>query len=176
MSRVLAFVPIAFLALVLAASAFVLTRNAQPPTVTAGQLGRPAPAYALARLEGGAPIQNDAFRGRTYVINLFGSYCVPCRAEHAQLLALKARGVPILGVAYKDRPNEAAAFLNALGNPYEVTGLDANGRFGLDLGIAGVPETFVIGPDGRILAVHRGPLADEEMVAREILPALAPRT
>ena len=85
-------------------------------------------------------------------------------------------GVPILGVAYKDRPNEAAAFLNALGNPYEVTGLDANGRFGLDLGIAGVPETFVIGPDGRILAVHRGPLADEAMVAREILPALTPRT
>jgi cytochrome c biogenesis protein CcmG/thiol:disulfide interchange protein DsbE len=110
--------------------------------------------------------------GRAYVINMFASWCTPCRAEHPRLMQLRAAGVEILGVAYKDRPGAAAQFLNELGDPFRHVALDPDGRFGLDLGIAGVPETFVVGADGTIRAVHRGPLT-EDAIERTIRPALA---
>jgi len=172
MRRWLSFIPIVALLLVIAASIFVLTRPSAPPSITAGVLGRPAPSYALARLNGGTPVRNAEFAGRTHIINVFASYCLPCRAEHAQLLSLKARGVPLLGVAYKDQPQEAQAFLSTLGDPFEAVALDPDGRFGLELGIAGMPETFVVDGQGRIRAVIRGPITDEIM-NRDILPALA---
>jgi cytochrome c biogenesis protein CcmG/thiol:disulfide interchange protein DsbE len=86
-------------------------------------------------------------------------------------MTLRAGGVEIVGVAYKDRPEAAARFLEELGNPFSATALDPQGRFGLDLGIVGVPETFVIGADGTVRAVHRGPLT-RAAVESEILPAL----
>jgi cytochrome c biogenesis protein CcmG/thiol:disulfide interchange protein DsbE len=86
-------------------------------------------------------------------------------------MQLKARGTPILGVAYKDAPARAKALLNELGDPFAQVGLDPNGRFGLEIGVAGVPETFVIGGDGRVRALVRGPLTDE-VVRTRILPAL----
>jgi cytochrome c biogenesis protein CcmG/thiol:disulfide interchange protein DsbE len=79
--------------------------------------------------------------------------------------------VEIVGVAYKDRPEASQAFLNELGNPFSVVGQDPEGRFALELGVMGVPETFVIGADGAIRAAYRGPLTDEA-VRDEILPAL----
>lgn len=112
--------------------------------------------------------------GRAYVINMFASWCTPCRAEHPQLMALRERGVEIVGVAYKDRPEASARFLQELGDPFRVVALDPDGRFGLELGIAGVPETFVIGPDGSIRAAYRGPLT-EDVVESTILPALEAR-
>ena len=86
----------------------------------------------------------------------------------------EARGVQIIGIAYKDQPSETSEFLDELGNPFSEIGLDPDGRFGLQLGVAGVPETFVISGDGRIIAVHRGPLTPQ-IVQREILPALNAR-
>jgi cytochrome c biogenesis protein CcmG/thiol:disulfide interchange protein DsbE len=86
-------------------------------------------------------------------------------------MALQAGGVEIIGVAYKDRPEAAARFLVELGDPYSVVALDPEGRFGLELGMAGVPETFVIGADGTVQAVHRGPLTPE-VIEETILPAL----
>jgi cytochrome c biogenesis protein CcmG/thiol:disulfide interchange protein DsbE len=86
-------------------------------------------------------------------------------------MALQAGGVQILGVAYKDRPEAASRFLSELGDPFSEVGLDPEGRFGLELGLTGVPETFVIGADGEIKAVHRGPLT-QEVVERTIIPAL----
>ena len=172
MRRWLAFAPVLLLVLLIAVSAFVLMRGGSHDRVSAGAIGRQAPTYSLAQLGGGAPVTNADFQGRPHLINMFASWCVPCRAEHPQLLALKARGVTILGVAYKDRPQDTRAYLNALTDPFAAVALDPDGRYGLDLGIAGVPETFVIGADGRIRAVVRGPLT-EENVARDILPALA---
>ena len=102
---------------------------------------------------------------------LVSEWCTPCRAEHPQLMALRRQGVDIVGIAYKDRPGAAAAFLNELGDPFTDVALDPEGRFGLELGITGVPETFVIGPDGVIRAAYRGPLT-EEVVRDTILPAL----
>ena len=169
--RWMAFVPLLALLALVGISVFLLTREGERERFTEGMIGQPAPAYALARLEGGAPLTGDERRGRAYVVNLFASWCAPCRAEHPQLMALRRQGVDIVGVAYKDHPDAAAAFLTELGNPFADVGLDPEGRFGLELGITGVPETFVIGPDGVIRAAYRGPLT-EEVVRDTILPAL----
>lgn len=175
MKRLTPFIPLLALALIVMMAAALLLRGGGPAaTITAGEAGRPAPIYALARLGGGALMRNEDMRGRTHIINMFASWCVPCRAEHPQLMALKARGVEIVGIAYKDQPSEASEFLAELGNPFRDVGLDPDGRFGLQLGIAGVPETFVVSADGRILAVHRGPLTPH-IVQSEILPALNAR-
>lgn len=167
----MAFVPLLALLALVGVSIFLLTREGERERFTEGMIGQPAPAYALARLEGSEPLTGDERRGRAYVVNLFASWCGPCRAEHPQLMALRRQGVEIVGVAYKDRPEAAGAFLNELGNPFSDVGLDPEGRFGLELGITGVPETFVIGPDGVIRAAYRGPLT-EAVVRDTILPAL----
>jgi cytochrome c biogenesis protein CcmG/thiol:disulfide interchange protein DsbE len=174
MNRWLAFLPLVALALLVIVGAFMLTREGERETFSEGRIGRPAPAYALAPLGEGAPVTSEAFAGRAYVVNVFASWCTPCRAEHPQLMALQASGVEIVGVAYKDRPEATAAFLNGLGDPFTAVGQDPEGRFALELGIVGVPETFVIGPDGTIRAVHRGPLTPE-IIESTIRPALSAR-
>lgn len=171
MKRALAFAPLALLALLVLASALLLTRAGDRETVTAGQIGRPAPAYTLARLGGGEPVSSQAMAGRAYLINIFASWCTPCRGEHPYLTQLAEQGVPIVGVASKDQPENAARFLAELGDPFAAVALDRDGRFALELGAAGVPETFVVGADGAIRAVHRGPLAPE-VIESDILPAL----
>jgi cytochrome c biogenesis protein CcmG/thiol:disulfide interchange protein DsbE len=171
MSRALAIIPLAALAVLVAISVMLLTREGERETISEGLIGRPAPSYALTRLGGGDLVTSDAVAGRAYVINVFASWCTPCRAEHPQLMALQAGGVEIVGVAYKDRPGAAAQFLNELGDPFDAVAMDPDGRFALELGIVGVPETFVIGADGRVRAAHRGPLTPEAVEAI-ILPAL----
>lgn len=174
MKRALAFVPLAALVCLIALAAFMLSRGGERELFSSGLIGRQVPAFELQRLDGGAPISNADLAGRAHVVNLFASWCAPCRVEHPLLMQLRADGVPIVGVAYKDAPGAAAQFLNELGDPYAVVALDPEGRFGLDLGIAGVPETFVVGADGTVRAVHRGPLT-EDVIRGEILPALDAR-
>jgi len=174
MNRWLAFVPVVALVILVALAAFMLTRETERETFSAGRIGRAAPTYALPPLDGEQLVTSDAFAGRAYVVNMFASWCTPCRAEHPQLMALQASGVEILGVAYKDRPDATRAFLGDLGNPFTRVGQDPDGRFGIELGVVGVPETFVVGPDGTIRAVHRGPLT-AEVIEQTIRPALAAR-
>jgi cytochrome c biogenesis protein CcmG/thiol:disulfide interchange protein DsbE len=174
MNRWAAFAPLLVLALIIIAGAILLVRPGERPTFSTGLIGQPAPAYALPRLDEGPVVSAADHPPGAYVINLFASWCVPCRAEHEQLLALQAAGVHVVGVAYKDAPEDATRFLQELGDPYVAVGLDREGRFGLDMGATGVPETYVIGADGRIRAVHRGPLT-EDILNREILPALNAR-
>lgn len=171
MNRIWAFVPLVALLALIVAGAFLLLRGGEREAFTTGLVGQQAPAFALARLDGGAPLTNADMAGRTYVINLFASWCTPCRAEHPLLMELEAQGVEIVGVAYKDRPEASAQFLTSLGDPYRTVVMDRDGRFGLDVGLIGVPETYVIGPDGVIRAAYRGPLTPE-IVEREIMPAL----
>lgn len=171
MNRWAAFAPLIVLGVLVIVSALLLLRGGERETFSAGMIGRPAPAYVLEALGGGEPVTAASRAGRPYVINLFASWCAPCRVEHPQLMALQQRGVQIVGVAYKDRPENTARFLNELGNPFAAVALDPQGRFGLELGVAGVPETFVIGPDGAVRAVHRGPLT-ESVVRDVIAPAL----
>lgn len=171
MKRFVAFLPLALLAILVALSAFMLLRGGERETVSAGQIGRPQPTYALSRLGGGDLVTSDDLAGRAHIINLFASWCTPCRAEHPVLMELRDQDVAIIGIAYKDEPEDAAGFLRELGEPFTAIGLDPEGRFGLELGMAGVPETFVIGPNGTIRAVHRGPLTPD-VVERTIMPAL----
>jgi cytochrome c biogenesis protein CcmG/thiol:disulfide interchange protein DsbE len=170
--RLLAFAPLIALAALVLIGALLLVRGQTREHFSTGEAMRAAPVYSLERLGGGAPLSNTDLSGRAHLVNLFASWCTPCRAEHPQLMALRARGVEIVGVAYKDRPAATAAFLNELGNPFSAVGLDPNGRFALELGTTGVPETFVISADGRILAIYRGPLTPE-VVEDVIEPALA---
>lgn len=170
--RLWSLLPILLLVGLIVAAAFVLLRGGARETVSDGRIGRTAPSFALTSLDGGDLVTSDQFRGRAHVVNFFASWCTPCRAEHPQLMALKAQGATILGVAYKDRPENAAGFLRELGDPFSATALDPEGRYALELGLAGaVPETFVIGPDGTVRAVHRGPLTPE-VAADVIWPAL----
>jgi cytochrome c biogenesis protein CcmG, thiol:disulfide interchange protein DsbE len=171
MKRLLSLAPLIALAALVVVSVILLTRGGERETFSGGLIGRPAPEFSLARLDGGPPLTNADMRGRAYVINMFASWCTPCRAEHPQLMALEASGVEIVGVAYKDAPAATARFLTELGDPFRAVALDPDGRFGLDVGIMGVPETFVVGADGTIRAVHRGPLTPED-VQSTILPAL----
>lgn len=169
--RVIAFVPLLALIALVAVAIVLLTREGERDRFTEGMVGQPAPTYALTNLEGGPLVTSDDRRGRAYIINLFASWCTPCRAEHPQLMALQRQGVEIVGVAYKDRPDASAAFLAELGNPFSVVAMDPEGRFGLEVGVTGVPETVVVGSDGVIRAAYRGPLT-EEAVRDVILPAL----
>lgn len=169
--RLIAFVPLAALVILIVVGALLLTREGEREQFTAGMVGRPAPTFALTRLDGGEMLTSDDMRGRSYVVNLFASWCTPCRAEHPQLMAMRQRGIEIVGIAYKDRREASMTFLTELGDPFSVVAMDPEGRFGLELGVTGVPETFVIGPDGIIRAAYRGPLTTEA-VQSEILPAL----
>lgn len=174
MNRWAAFAPLIVLALIVIAGAILLVRPGERATFSAGLIGQPAPAYSLPRLGEGAPVTDAEHPPGVYIINLFASWCVPCRAEHDQLLAMRTAGIHVVGIAYKDAPEDTARFLQELGDPYVAVGLDREGRFGLDMGATGVPETYVIGADGRVRAVHRGPLTGD-IINREILPALRAR-
>lgn len=173
MNRLLAFVPILALLAVVAVGAFLLLRDdgGAREKFTTGMVGRPAPAYALARLGGGEPVVSDALRGRAHLVNVFASWCTPCRAEHPQLMQLRESGVEIVGVAYKDKPADTARFIAELGDPFSAVGIDRDGRLGLQFGATGAPETYVIGADGTVRAAYRGPLTPR-VVESVILPAL----
>ena len=99
--------------------------------------------------------------GKPMVLNLFASWCAPCRLEHEQLMALKARGIKVVGIAYKDAPVKTRAFLEELGDPFDLVLVDQLGKAGLDLGVSGVPETFVVDAYGVIKHKVSGPILTE---------------
>jgi cytochrome c biogenesis protein CcmG/thiol:disulfide interchange protein DsbE len=156
--------------------------------VPSALIGKPAPSITLAVLDGlqreGRPVPNfamaDLARGRATIVNVFASWCAPCRVEHPFLVAMaeseavKAGKVALVGLNYKDEAQNARRFLGALGNPYSAVGTDQAGRAAIEWGVYGVPETFVIAGDGRILEKHVGPL-DAQAAGRILARALAGR-
>jgi cytochrome c biogenesis protein CcmG/thiol:disulfide interchange protein DsbE len=132
-----------------------------PHVEPAALVGKPAPRIALAPLSGGAPVAVGRARPGAYLVNFFASWCLPCRQEHPVLLALKTQGVPVVGIAYRDTPDAAAVLLKTLNDPYVQVLSDPDGRAGVEYGISGVPETFVVGADGKVLAKHTGPLTPD---------------
>jgi cytochrome c biogenesis protein CcmG/thiol:disulfide interchange protein DsbE len=100
------------------------------------------------------------------ILNVFASWCAPCRVEHPRLLELQAQGIHVVGVAYKDDPAATRAFLEELGDPYALVLVDRDGRAGLDLGISGVPETYAVDAQGIIVAKHAGSLLTDAEVER----------
>ena len=149
------------IAICLAIGVFLLLGLYRDPTLVPSPLvGKPVPPFALDPVKGRTlGLSSQDLRGEVSLVNVFASWCVACRQEHGLLLALGREGaVPIHGLNYKDAPDAAAAWLDALGDPYTRTGADLDGRTGLDWGVYGVPETFVVDGDGRIAYKHIGPV------------------
>lgn len=137
-------------------------------------IDRPAPEFSLANLQdGGAPFTDGDLRaGEVTVVNLFASWCGPCKLEHPELVKLAALGdVRLYGVAYRDEPSAASRMLGELGNPFAKVGLDQDGQASLRWGVSGVPETFVVAGDGTVVYKHVGPIQNSDL-DKKILPAI----
>lgn len=145
-----------------------------PSEIPSVLIGKPAPAINLPALEGSnRPALDDAaIEGKFTLVNVFASWCIPCRAEHPYLLELsKDPAINLVGINYKDKPANALKFLNELGNPYAAIGVDENGAEAIDWGVYGIPETFVVGADGTIIFKKIGPI-DQASYEKEILPVI----
>lgn len=137
-------------------------------------IGQPVPEFSLPPVGGqGEGLSSADLRGEVSLVNVWASWCVPCRTEMPLLLELAtADTVKIYGINYKDDAQAALSFLNELGDPYTRMGADTNGRVAIDWGVYGVPETFIVDAAGRIAYKHIGPF-DERSLREEILPVVA---
>lgn len=146
-----------------------LTRD--PQELPSALIGTPVPEFSLPPVQGRMlGLSNADLRGEVSLVNVFASWCTACRYEHPLFMRLKAEGiVPIHGLNYKDAPEDAAAWLDELGDPYMRTGADRDGRVAIEWGVYGVPETFVVDREGRIAFKQVGPVTPE-VLEREILP------
>ena len=146
-----------------------LTRD--PRELPSTLIGRQVPRFSLPPVQGRTLRLSDAdLRGEVSLVNFFASWCVACRAEHPLLTAM-ARTVTIHGINYKDAPADAARWLDTLGDPYTRTGADRDGRVGIEWGLYGVPETYVVSADGRVMYKLAGPLT-EQIRDAAILPLI----
>ncbi len=157
------------------ALAIILARGLRldPHEVPSPLIDKPAPAFALGRLDDASKtIRLEDMRGKVWMLNVWASWCVSCREEHPLLVEFsKKHLVPIYGLDYKDQRADASGWLARFGNPYDASLFDAEGRVGIDFGVYGVPETFIIDQAGVIRMKHIGPLT-EEALATKIEPFL----
>jgi cytochrome c biogenesis protein CcmG, thiol:disulfide interchange protein DsbE len=170
MRRLLYLIPVVVFGAVGIGLAVGLTRD--PGTLPSALLDQPVPAFELPGLDGGDGFSSEDLKGRVTLVNVFASWCVPCRVEHPVLMRLAEEGVPIFGINYKDPADQAKAWLADLGNPFEKIGVDRDGRVGIEWGVYGVPETFVVDAEGRIRHRHVGPIQARDLEGT-LLPILA---
>lgn len=151
--------------------AFGLTQD--PKKVPSPLIGKPAPTFTLPQLHNpSASFGPEDFKGKVWVLNVWASWCVSCRAEHEYITQLsRLKLVDVVGLDYKDDPADGRRWLQQFGNPYRLSVVDADGRVGIDWGVYGVPETFIIGKDGLIKHKHIGPV-NEKSLHEEIVPMI----
>jgi cytochrome c biogenesis protein CcmG/thiol:disulfide interchange protein DsbE len=143
-----------------------------PREVPSPLIGKPAPEFTLPELKDTSrQLSHTDFQGKVSLLNVWATWCVSCRAEHPLLMQLARQGVTIYGLDYKDSREDAQRWLQRFGDPYVANAFDADGRVGIDWGVYGTPETFVIDQQGIIRHKHIGPLT-EEAIQREILPLI----
>ena len=163
-------IPVAILALLLVLLGIGLKLD--PREVPSPLIGKPAPAFELPLLDREATLTPAALAGRPVLVNFFASWCAGCRVEHPLLLELARKdGVEIVGIDYKDDPAAGRQWLQRHGNPYRVVAVDRQGAAGLDWGVYGIPETFVVAADGTILFKQIGPMTPQAW-ERDIRPLL----
>ncbi|HEX2113571.1 MAG TPA: DsbE family thiol:disulfide interchange protein [Alphaproteobacteria bacterium] len=173
MRRLLYLVPLAAFIAVAIWFAFGLTRD--PSKVPSALLDRPIPEFTLPALAGvNVPgLGAETIRGKVAMVNVFASWCVPCKVEHPILMRLAAeKRVPIYGINWKDKGADAARWLAELGNPYAAIGHDESGRVGIEWGVYGAPETFIIDREGRVRYKYVGPITPA-VLQETILPLIA---
>ncbi len=155
-------------------------RSGDPSKLPSALINKPAPSFDLPALQGltidtaAVPgfASGSLAEGRITLVNVWASWCGPCREEHPQLMELAKRDdIDMAGLNYKDQRENALRFLNALGNPYTKVGVDANGRAAVDWGVYGVPETFVVNGEGTIVYKYTGPISEQAM-REEVIPAI----
>lgn len=156
------------------AGAFGVSLHRDPSLVPSPLIGKPVPVFTLPPVQGHGPgLSSDDLKGGVSLVNVFASWCVACREEHPLLMGLKASGaVPIDGIDYKDKPADAARWLDTMGDPYARTGADFDGRVAINWGVYGVPETYVVDLQGRIAYKQIGPIT-ERVLDNTILPLVA---
>jgi cytochrome c biogenesis protein CcmG/thiol:disulfide interchange protein DsbE len=144
-----------------------------PREVPSPLVGKPAPEIRLPRLDQPATTFTNAdLKGKVWLLNVWASWCVSCREEHPLLVELSRAGtVPIVGLNYKDKRDDALGWLRQFGDPYTLSVVDADGRTGIDFGVYGVPETFVIDRDGVVRYKHIGPITPQSW-QQKVLPLL----
>lgn len=174
MQRLKLFVPlIVFVALAvffLVVQQRIAKGDYDPQSLPSALLDKPLPAFALPALQGGGEVTDKVLAGQVALINVWATWCPSCHFEHGYLMQLAQQGVFILGVDYKDKPAEAQRWLAEKGNPYRAVVDDRNGSLGLDLGVTGAPETYLIDSRGVVRLRYQGPL--DERVWRETLQPL----
>ena len=176
---ILALLPLAVFAVIAGSAAKMLydqdVNGKNIADIPSALIGTKAPALLLPALEGAkVPALSDAaVKGKLTLVNVFASWCIPCRQEHPLLKALATDPrLTIVGINYKDRNDNALRFLGELGNPYKAIGIDPNGKSAIDWGVYGIPESYLVGPDGTILYKKVGPF-DTRSVTQDLLPAIA---
>jgi cytochrome c biogenesis protein CcmG/thiol:disulfide interchange protein DsbE len=154
--------------------AFVFGLERDRDTLPSPLLGKPVPTFSLPPVKGrSSGLATGDLKGEVSLVNVFASWCVACREEHPVLARLRAQGtVPINGLNYKDKPDDAAQWLDAVGDPYTRTGADLDGRVAIDWGVYGVPETFVVDQEGRIAFKQVGPITPS-ILENAILPLIS---
>ena len=164
-------IPLAIFLVLAVFLAIGLTRD--PHELKSVLINKPAPAFHVPELK--APdktISNQDMRGKVWLLNVWASWCVACREEHPYLLKYaESKVVPIYGLNYKDRREDALAWLGELGDPYTASAVDLDGRVGIDYGVYGAPETYVIDQAGMIRLKHVGPIMPD-VWSEKILPVV----
>lgn len=161
MKRWLAFVPLAALVLLgVLFAGYSLKRN--PQVQPSAMVGRPVPDLTLPVLETGRPMSIRQAASGPVLVNFYASWCAPCELEAPALMRLKAQGVTLIGIGYKDAPENNRAFLGRVGDPFAVRLIDRDGRAGLEFGVTGVPESYLIDASGVITAKFTGELTPDE--------------
>lgn len=172
-------IPLAVFGVIAAIFAYGLTGD--PQKLPSTLIGKAAPRLTLPALDGlmrdgvAAPglSANDLADGKPVVVNFWASWCAPCVAEHPLLIELtRQTGVRLVGINHKDQAANARRFLGRYGNPYAVVGVDADGRGGIEWGVYGMPETFVLDGQGRIVFKHVGQITADTL-RRDLIPAIA---
>ncbi len=164
-NRVVLAVPLVLFAALAGVFAIRVGDGQDRAAIPSALIGRDAPTFAFDALSPASPgIEPANFEGKVTLVNIFASWCAPCRVEHPLLVELsRTPGLTLAGINYKDDPLEAARFLTTLGDPYDAIGVDPEGRGAIEWGLTGVPESFLIDPEGRVRAKHVGPLSEEAL-------------
>ncbi len=156
------------------AAYFALGLTKDPKIIPSALIDKPVPTFKLPSIEGGKGngFSSDDLKGDVTVVNVFASWCIPCRAEHPLVTELaEMRLARVYGLNYKDNPADALRWLQALGDSYYATGADRDGRVGIDWGVYGVPETFIVDRNGKIRHKQVGPMTPD-ILKSQIVPII----